>query len=103
MKEEVERLEKLRAEFENVDEDGEIEDDEFFKDLNKRLGKGEEKEEDGGEDEGKGAGRTVVSEDGGVEGGEDSAGARDMLKRMFDASEEGDKKNDDDEKKDKDK
>lgn len=40
IKEEVERLEKLRAEFENVDEDDDaLDDDEFMAELNKRIAK----------------------------------------------------------------
>lgn len=106
VKEEVDRLEQLRSEFVDVDEDGEVDDEEFFADLNKRLDKpdaeaqeGDEKKDD--DNPGSPTGSTAVADpetgvpgDGGAEGGAD---ARDMLKRMFDASDE-DK---DDEKKDK--
>lgn len=115
IKAEVERLEKLKAEFENVDEDEDgLDDDEFMADLKKRMeqdtGEGGEAE-DGGEAEGDDSVGGVTldgsgddggnGEDGGGtdEDGGDATGASDIeaLRRMWAAeSPDGEKKASDD-------
>lgn len=94
--EEVERLEKLKAEFLDVDDEDAIDDEDFYKDLSKRLEKDAEKaddaedadEEEEGEDE-------VVDETNGEvvaeDEGEKGAESLDMLRRMWDATDEDSK------------
>lgn len=104
IKEEVERLEKLKAEFEvDEDEDGDgeftgVDDDEFMKQLNKRIlsGEGGEGGEgEGGEDGDEGEGESESSgsvADGDGDGGDGDGGGSDSeggdieaLKRMWQA------------------
>lgn len=107
IKSEVERLEKLRAEFMDVEEDEETMDDEdLLASLKQRIGDQEEGEEGEGKEgtevsgeraEGEGS---EGEEDEDKEGGADVApsGSLDMLKRMWEATDDGD---DDAKKKDK--
>lgn len=119
IKAEVERLEKLKAEFENVDEDEDgLDDDEFMADLKKRMAQdaeagegdeGDETEGDGdiagvavkGKDDDDDDGGSEGGDDGTEEGGDDASGASDIeaLRRMWAAdSPNGDKKGEDDSK-----
>lgn len=92
IREEVERLEKLKAEFVDVDEEeeGGLDDEDLFASLKQRIGEegstGEEAEE--GDEKGTGVGE----EDGNSDVAPDSV---DMLKRMWEAT-DGDKGKDKD-------
>lgn len=101
IKEEVERLEKLKAEFEvDEDEDGDgeftgVDDDEFMKQLNKRILSGEggegENGEDGdeGEEESESGGGVADGDgdggDGDGDGSDSEGGDIEALKRMWQA------------------
>lgn len=85
IKDEVERLEKLKAEFLDVEEsDDSIDDEDLLASLRERIG--EDQDEEGGEgEEGKEEGegkKTAVKDQ------EDEASDVDLLKRMWEATED---------------
>lgn len=105
IKKEVERLEKLKAEFMDVEEDEETMDDEdLLASLKQRIGDTEDTDEDGKESPEAGTERVEGQQEGEAIEGQPSEGATDvatsdsldMLKRMWDATD-----GDDDPKKDK--
>jgi len=109
IKEEVERLEKLKAEFLDVEDfdDDSIDDEDLYKELSKRLedsvddldddseGSGDDPDLDEGEVVAAAASTTTPTENENKTGGSDIAGGEedgdeslDMLRRMWDASDE---------------
>lgn len=105
IKDEVERLEKLKAEFVDVDEDDEqLDDEDLMASLKQRLGEeeggkaeGEEGEGEGGEKEEGAGGEDKEGEDKEVEGKEEegwnegeniTSDSVDMLKRMWEATDD---------------
>lgn len=103
IKEEVERLEKIKAEFIDVEEDeGGLDDEDLLASLKQRISDGEEDDEEASEDAEDDAG-TVALEDGAeqvsnVSEEEESdsadstdANSLDMLQRMWDATDDSNK------------
>lgn len=100
IREEVERLEKLKEEFMNVDEDEDsLDDEDLLAELSKRIeGQDGEEGDEGGEKDRDDAGQakedksdvTSASASNSTEGGETGGGSEslDMLRRMWDATDD---------------